>query len=215
MKKHKGPKLDHSSIQSRLGLCAAALAGTAAAVPSADASIITFNTPIVIPNNFAGVYIDLATGVNAVAPPAGWDINPFANAPNLAFYWNPSPANSFGGVAAGTTYLNLPPGTVVSGASTFSITIGGTTGSPFLTTGTEILGFRFFNEATSAINFGYMFISTTAAAGFPATVLSWSFDNTGAPITVVPEPGTAALFSIGALAFGALGLRQWRRQRAA
>ena len=134
----------------------------------------------------------------------------------LQFFWATTPAGDYGGVAATSTgpYLGLSPGTVVGPASTFSIAAS-TAGSPYVTTGTNILGFRFFNEATSAVDYGYLSFSTTAPSGFPATVLSWSYDDTGAPITVVPEPATAALLSIGTLVLGALGLRQWRRQRTA
>ncbi len=49
-------------------------------------------------------------------------------------------------------------------------------------------------------NYGYLTMSNTAADGFPSTIISWSFDNTGAPITIpVPEPTTAALLSVTAL----------------
>ena len=149
-----------------------------------------------------------------------------------------------GGVAATTngTYISLAPGTVVGPASTYSNAVAGTAGSPFQGTGTEILGFRFTNEGTGAVDYGYLTMSTTAAnggpstslpgvafgttkglaspnvpnaTGFPCTIMSWSYDDTGAPITVVPEPSTAGLLTIGALAAGALGLRKWRRQRAA
>jgi hypothetical protein len=217
MKKKTLMKLDPSVVNSRLGLCAAALAGSAAAVPSAQATIITFNTPIVVPQTFQGVYINLGNGVNAPTPGGapGWDINPYLSGAQLAFFWGA--ATQGGGVAATTTgpYLGLSAGTVVGPGSIFSTTALGTTGSPFVTTGTNILGFRFFNEATGAVDYGYMFLSTTAPGGFPATVLNWSYDDTGAPITVVPEPTTAALLSIGALVLGALGLREWRRPRAA
>jgi hypothetical protein len=218
MKKKNIIQLDPSAVHVRLGMCAAALVGTAAAVPDADATIITFNTPIPVPATFAGVYVNLGTGASAPAPFAGWDFNPYQNAStNLAFFWATTPAGDYGGVAATTTgpFLSLSPGTVVGPASTFSISLTGTTGSPYLTTGTHILGFRFFNETTGAVDYGYLTMSNTAPGGFPATILSWSYDDTGAPITVVPEPATAALLSIGALVLGALGLREWRRQRAA
>jgi hypothetical protein len=234
MKTKKILQFDPSTIQSRLGLCAAALAGTAAAVPSADATIVTFNTPIAVPNTFAGIYINLQNGTSGGNTTPGWDFNPYGTT-QLDFFW----AAGAGGVAATTAtgpYLDLAVGTVVGPGSTYSIDNTGTTGSPFLTTGTHILGFEFNNGGVT--DYGYLTMSNTAAngattssrstikhytapnipnnpPGFPATVMSWSFDDTGAPITVVPEPSTAALLTISALAAGALGLRKWRRQRAA
>jgi hypothetical protein len=90
----------------------------------------------------------------------------------------------------------------------------GTSGSPFLTTGTHILGFAFTNEATGMTNYGYLTMQNGSGppSGFPSTVLSWSFNNQGNPITVVvPEP-SSILLTTAAIAFGARGLRRWRRQ---
>ncbi len=235
-------QLDPSSVNVRLGMCAAALVGTAAAVPQeAEADIITFSTPIPVPMTFGGVYINLETGATAGSGGAnpGWDFNPYAAAglTQLGFYWSAAPA---GGVAATATgpYLDLAPGTVVGPASTYTRAILGTTGSPYLMSGTHILGFAFVN-GLGVTNYGYLTMTTTTnsapalnnfatskvasfgaadapdVGGFPVTVLGWSFDNTGAPITVVPEPSTVALLTIGALAAGAAGLRRWRRQHAA
>ena len=130
----------------------------------------------------------------------GWDFNPYlANSgANLGFYWGGQGAEA-AGVAATTngTYLDLAAGTVVGPASTYSAAINGTVGSPFLTTGTHILGFSFLNESTSETDYGYATISTTTGNGYPATLESWSFDSTGAAITVagVPEPSTLLLTS--------------------
>ena len=215
MKKKNIIQLDSSAVHVRLGMCAAALVGTAAAVPDADATIITFNTPIPIPATFAGVYVNLGTGAFAPNPITGWDFNPYQQPSlNLGFFW--ASTTQHGGVASTTTgpYLNLPIGTVVSSGSTFSTTAAATDPN-YLQTGTEILGFRFFNETTTAVDYGYLRMSTTASNGFPATILSWSYEDNGGPITVVPEPSTVALLTISALAAGAIGLRKWRRQCAA
>jgi hypothetical protein len=219
MKKETVLNLDPSSVHVRLGMCAAALVGTAAAAPNVEAVIITFNTPIVVPPTLAGVYVVLETGVTGFSAGAtpGWDFNPYAASglTTLGFYWAPGGA---GGVASGTTYVNVAPGTTIGPASTFTNVILGTAGSPFLTTGTHILGFRFVNAA-AVTNYGYMTMTNTGGGspnGFPTTIVSWSFENNGGSITVpIPEPATAALLSMGAIALGAAGLRQWRRQRAA
>lgn len=220
MKKQKALTLDSSSVQSSLALCAAALAGTAATAPNAEATIITFNTPIVVPATFAGIYVNLETGASGASGAAvpGFDFNPYLRAAGtLGFYWNTA-ANAGAGVAATATgpYLSLAPGTVIGPGSTFSSTITGTTGSPYLTTGTFTLGFRIITAAATT-NYGYMTVSTTGTTGFPMTILNWSYENNGGPITVapVPEPSTNALLAVTAIALGALGVRAWRRQQAA
>jgi hypothetical protein len=214
MKTQNSVKLSRSAVAARLGVYAAALGGTAAFAPDAHAAIVTFNTAIPVPATTAGVYINLLTGATGGAQFAGWDFNPYlANGgTQLGFYWAPSPA---GGVASTTSgpYLDLAPSTVVGPASTYTRAILGTTGSPYLTTGTHILGFSFLNENTAATDYGYLTMSNTATNGFPANILGWSFDDTGAPITVaaVPEPSSLLLTSV-ALAFGARGMRKWRRK---
>ena len=209
--------LDPSNVAMRLGMCAAALAGTAAMTPEAHAVVVNFSTPIVVPNTFAGVYINLLTGANNPVPASvpGWDIGPWGSSNTLTFFFNGTPINSSGGVAGTATgpYLDLGIGAVISSASTFSASASNLQTAAFQSTGTHRLGFRFFNEATSAINYGYMTMQTTGPLGFPATVTGWSFENSGGAITVVPEPSTALMLSLGALALGAANLRRVRRQR--
>jgi len=108
-------------------------------------------------------------------------------------------------------YLDLFAGSIISSASTFATVSASTATLAFQTTGRHYLGFRFFNEATAAVNYGYMTIATTGPLGFPATITSWSFENTGGAI--VPEPATGSMLAMGALALGALHLRRLRRLR--
>src|SRR5262245_55900086 len=111
MRTQASPKLDASNVAVRLGMCAAALAGTAGMVSDANATVVTFSTPIAIPNTFAGVYINLLTGANGITPGAvpGWDFGPWGSANTLSFFFPSTPANSFGAVAGTTTgpYLDL------------------------------------------------------------------------------------------------------------
>jgi hypothetical protein len=207
------PRLESSQVALRLGLCAAALAGIAAPVTDANAVVVTFSTPIPVPATFAGVYINLLTGANAPTTGAvpGWDFGPWGST-TLNFFW--ASASGAGGVG-GTTYTDLPTGTVISGASTFLTSASAAAAAPFQATGTHTLGFKFFNESTAAINFGYLTLTSTGPLGHPAVVTGWSFENSGGEITVaaVPEASTTAMLSLGALALGAMNLRKLRRQR--
>lgn len=228
MRPQPSTALDPSTVALRLGMCAAALAGTAATVSDANATVVTFSTPISIPATTTGVYINLLTGATgSSASLSGWDFNPYlaSSGTQLGFYWAPVPSGATlraGGVAATSTgpYLDLAAGTTISAASTFTSAILGTTGSPYLTTGSHTLGFRFYNAA-NVLNYGYMTISTTtSSSGFPATITGWSFENSGGAITIpgvvtppIPEPSTTALLAIGALALGATNLRRLRRAR--
>ena len=219
MRTQASPKLDASTVAARLGMCAAALAGTAGMVTDANATVVTFSTPIAIPNTFAGVYINLLTGANAITPGAvpGWDFGPWGSSNTLSFFFPSTPANAFGAVAGTTTgpYLDLTPGTTIGASSTFAAVTATTATTAFQATGTHTMGFRFFNETTSAINFGYLTMTTTGPLGFPATITGWSFENSGGSITIpaVPEPATTGMFALGALALGAANLRRIRRQR--
>jgi hypothetical protein len=205
-----------TSIAARLGLCAAVLAGTAGLTTTASADVITWTTPISIPNTGDGIYINFLTGGTSTAAFTGWDFNPYSSGSALLFYWGGSTSLS-GGVAATTTgpYLDLAPGHVISSSSVFSLSANGANNetAAFLTAGTHILGFKFRNEATSMTNYGYLSITTAGGTGFPATINGWSYENSGASITVVPEPETALMFSLGALALGAFHLRRTRRER--
>jgi hypothetical protein len=210
-------KLEFSGAALRLGMCAAVLAGSAAMTTEAQAVVVSFTTPISVPNTFNGVYINLLTGANATTTAAvpGWDFGPWGSSNTLSFFFPSTPTASSGAVAASTSgpYLDLGVGSVISAASTFSASAQNTATTAFQSTGTHIMGFRFFNESTSAINYGYATIQTTGPLGFPATITGWSFENSGGAITVVPEPSTALMLSFGALALGAAQLRRARRQR--
>jgi hypothetical protein len=219
MKPQASFALDPSTVAMRLGMCAAAVAGTAGIATDANAVVISFNTPITVPANPAGFYINLLTGATGTtsASVSGWDFNPYlaSAGTQLGFYW----AATAGGVASTTAtgpYLSLAAGATISSASTFTRAILGTTASPFITTGLHNLGFQFLNEATNAINYGYLTMTNTATTGFPTVITGWKFENSGAAITIpsaVPEPSSAVLLSMGALALGALNLRRLRRQR--
>lgn len=179
---------------------AAAVAVAALSFGSGNAiSAIVCNTappPISVPQNFAGIYINFVTGVAGTASSAGDDFNPWANGTNLAFAWR----NISLGVASGDSYSVLAAGVSVGVASTFS-DFADTANFQAGTTG-KYLGVAFTNEATAALNYGWVQLDTTAPSGFPATINGYCYQNDGTAIntgdtgvvvtnfTVTPSVGT-------------------------
>lgn len=215
MSTHRLPlKPVSAALPRMLGAGALALAGLAFA-SHASAAIVTFNGPISVPNNFDGLYINLATGATGTtgASTPGWDFNPYNSGTALSFFWSATPSQA-SGVASTTTgpYLDLWLGATISAASTFAQVTAAAATAQFQPAGNHILGFRFFNEGTGSINYGYMTLTSGGTNGFPLTIQSWSFENSGGAITVVPEPATALMLGAGALALGAMRLRRQRRE---
>lgn len=220
------PKKQRKTLASHFAASVFAIAAVAAMASNAAAAIITTSTSIAVPNNFDGVYINLATGATSSTAFAGFDFNPYGSG-NLLFYWGGGAgAGSLNaGVAATTSgpYLDLATGALVSSASTFSASANGANNetAAFLISGTHNLGLRFLNEATGIVNYGYLTLTTTGTSGFPATITGWSYENTGAGIVVgsatdgtVPEPSTIGMMAVGAMLVGLGERRQNRRKQA-
>lgn len=167
--------------------CIASASSLAALV---DSGSIT----VAVPSTASGIIYNVVTGVtgiNDASPPAGWDINfysPSSTQP-LSLFWPTTPANSHGGVAAGTIYAALETGAVVGPSRTFITTAGATAFANFQTpTGRKALGFRFFNETGSGtLHYGYIVIDTTASTGFPATIRRIVYESTPNAAITVPN----------------------------
>ncbi|MBL8297612.1 MAG: hypothetical protein JNN30_04610 [Rhodanobacteraceae bacterium] len=168
------------------------------------AAVVCSSAAISVPANIDGVYLNLVTGAQGTAggSVAGWDINLYQTGTPAAlyFFWPATPATSFGGVATGTVYDSLTSGATIGAAQSYSVASGGGGAANFVnwqvaSTG-RFLGVRFFNEATSAINFGWLQLDTGATGGFPATINQYCYDNTGATITAGTTPVALQRFSI-------------------
>lgn len=205
------------SVKSQLGLCAAAVAGTAAIGAEADGALVltNANTSIPVPQTTAGVYLNLITGATGTsgASVSGWDFNPYNTASGLGFYWSGTliAGQRSGGVetAVGSAlYADLTAGGTVGPASTFTSAIQGTSAN-FRSSGDKVLGLRFVNENTGVFNYGYLTITTTGNSGFPATITGWVYDDAGASVTYpIPEPSAGLLL----LTAGAAAMRRRRGQ---
>lgn len=195
----------------------AGVALAAPAIPSANATIV-YSGPVnlSIPNNFDGVYINFVTGATGTSGGSvpGWNWNPYNSGTAMSFFWNTSPNN--GGLSTDTTtYAVLPFGAPISSANTY-IALTSTAATAGWNAGANAyLGIKITNSVTSAINYGWVHLMTTGTTGFPATIVDYAYDNAGGSITAgqVPEPTTFAL--LGVMAAGALGVRAWRKRKAA
>lgn len=171
---------------------------------------------------FDGTYLNLQTGVASATPEGapGWDINPYASGSQLAFFWS---ASTVGGVSTGTLYNVLNSGDTIGPAQAYIVFNSGENTVNWQTTQTgKYLGLRFYNENTSAINYGWMQLNTGAASGFPATVNQYCYDDTGAAITAgaLPAPTatptpvpTLSAWSMALLGMGLAALAGLRRKR--
>lgn len=171
-----------------VGGTALSLVSTMSMAAIVDSGVVNFP----VPATTAGIYFNVVTNVSGTVASAvpGWDLNPFASSTNLAFFQSTAAGNNTQVVstAAGTTLL--APGAVVGPASTY--VLSGTAQAPDfrVTSTTSFVGFRFTNEVTAALNYGYAQLSTTAGTGFPATVTRYVYENTGLPITIAGGGGT-------------------------
>jgi hypothetical protein len=214
---------------SRHFLTCSAFVGTAVLMTAskADAAVVySGSRNYVIPstNNFGGLYLDLqqpGTGVffpaNSGGGPGtatGWDVNPYwvANG-NRLFMFTPAPTASFGVIASGGFASVLGTGVTVDSSATFGGQYTSFANWDNVTDG--YVGVRFLDSGSNE-RYGWIRFDTTGAAGFPATLVDWAYEDSGAGIQtgagVIPEPSSLAL---GCLAAGAAGLAAWRRRKAA
>ena len=129
-----------------------------------------------------GTSVNWLTGAIVDADPAsGYDINLY-NSSGLRMWWNDAPAIS-AGVASTTSSANytvLGVGAIIGPASTWSRTNGAMTAFQAGVNG--YLGFRF--NCSGSTCYGYAHLTTTSPAGFPAAVVEYWYDQSGADITI-------------------------------
>ena len=205
-------------VDTRLAACAVA-AGASMAVTTADASIIYSGVvSIPVPNDIDGVYLNVVTGAFGNTPPAGYDVNPYSAVAGAFNLWGPTTNTWFSTSGLVTGPYNLTFGTPIGGAATnFFRPGGGTDVGPQmnLNSSNNYLGFQFTNENTGQTDFGWLQLQFGATAG-DRTIIGYAYEDVGGTSIgagVVPEPSTFAL--LGVMAAGALGVREWRKRKAA
>lgn len=159
--------------------------GSCGPPPSTD--IVTGTIDQLVNADDDGSTLDLVSGL--------WDVYNPSRVDDVNFY-------DYGdGTLTLYTYgdlITLPIGVVVdAGGAQFAVLQSGTTIGPasMLTRNSNYminwldgvdgyLGIAFQNEETGALNYGYIHLTTTGPLGFPARVLEYAYDKSGAAITI-------------------------------
>ncbi len=216
------PRID-GRLAAYAAIAGAALA--APALPSANADVVYSGiVNINIPSTVSGIYLNVATGVFDTTPSGapGWDLNLWSSS-GLSIWANDSPndgvLSDFPGGDSATAVDNIPFGTLIDSSYTYGQLNSVETTGPtafVLNNNQNLFGFRFLNEGTGQYDFGWGQVSLSSTyEGQPRLLISYGYDNTGAPIAAgaVPEPSTFALLSV--IAAGAVGVRAWRKRKVA
>lgn len=183
-------------------LAALAIASATLTSTGAYAAVVCGPSAVSIPATPDGVYFNMVTGSTGSTSGGvtGWDINLYQLSAPLYFYWPSTPANSSGGLALGGVYEALTAGAVIDASGTYIRSSGSTGAAPYAnwqTTNTgKYLGVRFYNEATSAINYGWLQLDTGATSGFPATINAYCWEDNGGAITAGTTPVTLQSYSV-------------------
>ena len=141
-------------------------------------NIIHTTANLAVPQTTDGLYYNWLTGASCTSgcTASNYTFNPYGSA-TLTFFWSVAPGSAC--VESGTSCAILSSGATVGPASTFGsgnttlFNAGNTTG---------YLGFKFMNGATT--NYGYAKFTTTAPSGYPANLVEFWYDNTGAAISI-------------------------------
>lgn len=195
----------------------AATAVTASIVASANAAVVTSGAvSITVPATTAGFYLNVITGQTGAASFAGYDVNVYGST-NLSFF-SSAAGDSTGYVRLGsatsgnTNVANLASGVVVGNLVGMWFNNGnGSTTAPTgfaftLNSANNFVGFRFVNEATNTVHYGYMRLSIGANLA-TRTITEYAYESVAGASILVPAPGAMALL-------GVAGLVGSRRRRA-
>ena len=168
---------------------AAAAAATVVASGAQAAIVYSGVVNISIPLNVDGVYLNLVNGATGTsgASTAGWDINPYGSS-SLTWFLPSNPASSFGLVRGlgssttqvdnlfGTDYLIAATGTPAPNYGAGTNQTSGTTAFIF-NSSNNIVGLRFWNEATSQINYGWMRLSFSAGFNTTRSIVEYAYED--------------------------------------
>lgn len=194
-----------------------ALAGLMAVAAPAQAVVVSSGpVNIAVPDNIDGVYLNVVTGASGSTAVSGWDINPYSALAGQFNLWGATTTTWLAPSGVITGPYPLAAGTSIGPGGAFFRPGGNTdVGAQVTLNATNYFGFQFTNEAAGgATNYGWVAITFGATAAERA-ITSYAYDNAGIAITVVPEPGTMALWLAGLAAVGGVAARRRKAEAAA
>jgi hypothetical protein len=201
-------------ISNRFEKHVVAAATVAMSAAAANASVVSWNANLVIPNNVDGQYINVETQVygTTAASAAGWDLNPYGVPTNtISWFAAEVPSGCVMGLGQGGTSLavaSLSGGTVVGAASTFTNTASSVTAGGWMLNAANNFGFRFVGgDGLTHYGYGIMTVGANMGVRTLTSVFYESVAATDITIAAVPAPGALALL-------GVAGLTGARRRRA-
>ena len=117
----------------------------------------------------------------------------------------PAPATTFVRTQATGGPSSLAAGTVIGAASTYAnstatvVSATGVGSNGWVANSVNYFGFRFYNESTASVNYGYGAMQVGATGGV-RTLLFLEYGNAGESVSVVPAPGALALVGLAGIA---------------
>lgn len=192
--------LMQSKLAKHLSVAAIAVVSATAAT---NATVVTWNLNMVVPNNIDGLYVNVETGGTGLTGPAiaGWDINPYGGSTTTMSWYVGSQGSSMvqglgqGGTTSATASLSV--GSVIGAASVYGTTASSPTAGGWVLNSVNYFGFKFLTGA-SAVRYGYGSMTMGATMGV-RTLNFVAFEDNGGSITI-PAPGAMALIGLAGLA---------------
>lgn len=210
------------SISVRSLAAAAAVVMLPSLVQSASAAVISSGPVNINIGGFPpGVFLNVVTGQTGTsfAGVPGSDVNLFGFGSTLTVSGPvvngaQSPTGGFARLNDGLNIANIANGAVIGdlpGMFWQTVNAGITTTSPagspfFLNSTNNYAGFRFLNENTGQVHYGYLRLSIGATLA-TRSIIEYAYEDVAGASIVVPTPGAVALLALA-------GLGGSRRRRA-
>lgn len=177
-----------------------ALILTAASSPAA--LVYSGYQNISISNTWDSVYVDVDQSGISPTQASGWDIDAFFGGEAFGNSANFQPVRQT--VAVDSAILRVDLGAVIDGSRNYyhaeagSSTHIGTAPDQFASGVTGYLGFQLVDNSAAGPFFGWMRVNLSNT-GEIGRILDWTYENSGAAITVgaIPEPTSFALAGLG------------------